>query len=802
MKRTLLCIFLFISVLHCVAHASEIIKISRQDTKDIVQFYFSFDETPMFTSMRNNKRIDLEFSRTTRASSVSLGKPDNDIVKILPHTDSDKYVLSFFFRYRPQHYKLTRSADGKLVFEVLLGNEYSKSYQNLADSLKGLTVLDRASTDSTNPYLSSPYAKNWMSFFSQYESPLKIDVPVKFTLPPFPVIGLLPPGGKENLRIITAEMFDLAKQNHWDQLAQKLLASIQTNQDVEIKKLLALTYGEVLSRGGEFEDAFRQLYLLKDQYSDELLGTYAEYLLINLRSVYQNPYIADNAYRSLESAISNTLPLAPYFLLSQIETALATANYKRLNHLLLRDDIAFPEQIEDMVQIRQADYWYAIDQPVKARASYLLLSDSRVLQTLPFSLCGYCNITYDQKNFKNAATCYNTLSTLVSDKSLQGLIDYRENMSKLKVMDGTSLIDKFAYIEKNLPSTKAGSLAAIKRNDLLFLQNKNWGQEAIENYGAIAKAADSRAIREEAFFKQALVHSILGETSMSIQLLHKFLREFLTGDVRISAQALLIDLLPGEIKRLVDNKEYMQALVLAKQNKILFQNNWIDGKFLVDVAEAYNRIGIYDEAQKLYSYLIGTMPFEKKEDLFPPMIQATYDHGDFPLVEDYAAQYTYTYPNGRYASEVLLLRLQALLADERLSDALRLLPNPLPENISYYELATSLYFRTDNYKRCVDVSRKLALMKTPLSDKEQFMYAEVLYKTGIFTEAEQAFMAVTKESEFYQQSLYRLSELARKDGKEKKALSFFKKIVETKENSLWKQYAERELQFAKAAARM
>ncbi len=298
-------------------------------------------------------------------------------------------------------------------------------------------------------------------------------------------------------------------QNYWRQC--------KTLEDEETKKLLALTYGEVLSRGGKFEEAFRQLYLLKEQYSDELLGTYAKYLLIHLRSVYQDPYIADNAYRSLESAIGNTLPLAPYFLLSQIETALSTENYKRLNHLLLRHDVALPKQIEEMVQIRQADYWYAIDQPIKARAAYQLFSDSRVLPTLPFSLCGYCNVTYDQKKFRDAATCYNTLSTLISDKSLLGLIYYRENMSKLKMMDHTSLIDKFTHIENNFPRTKAAFRAAIKRNDLLFLQSKNWGRQAIENYGAIAKAADSRAIREEALFKQALVPAILGDTNMSIQ---------------------------------------------------------------------------------------------------------------------------------------------------------------------------------------------------------------------------------------------------------------------------------------------
>jgi hypothetical protein len=93
-------------------------------------------------------------------------------------------------------------------------------------------------------------------------------------------------------------------------------------------------------------------------------------------------------------------------------------------------------------------------------------------------------------------------------------------------------------------------------------------------------------------------------------------------------------------------------------------------------------------------------------------------------------------------------------------------------------------------------------MKTALSQQEQFMFAESLCRTGLPEEAESAFFAITEGSGFYQQSLYRLAELARRKGNEKKALSFFEKLVETEKNSLWKQYAERELQFAKAAARM
>ena len=803
MIRLLSCIFLLFSVLLCDTQASELLKVSKTESKDIVQFYFSFDVAPEFSSFRSDRRIDLKFADTTRAASISLGEPDGDIVKILPRPEKDRFIVSLFFRYRPQHYKLTKSGDGKVVLEVLLGNEYSKSYQDLADRLKGLTVLERTTADATNPKLISPYAKNWISFFTRYESPVAIDVPIKFSMPPFPLITLLPPGGQDNLRILDKQMMELAGQNLWGELARKLLTAIQTSKDIKTKKLLALTYGEALSRSGNFADAYRQLYLLKDQYHDEILGTYADYLLIHLRSVYDNPYIADNEYRLLEPSVDKSLPLAPYLLLSQIETALATANYTRLNHLLLRDDIAYPKQIADIVQIRQVDYWFVIDQPIKAQAASQLLGDLPILQTLPFSLNNMCNLYYDHNRFADAASCYGTLSTLVVKQPAKGLVEYRKTMAELKIEGGdkTSIVDRFSEIANTYPHIEAGFRAALKKNDLLFLQNKTWGLQAVQNYGAIAKEAHSRSIREEALFKQALMQSLMGDPSMSIQLLQQFLREFLTGDVRISAQALLIDLLPSEIKRLVDNGEYMKPLVLAKQNKDLFKNHWIDSTFLVDIAEAYSQIGIYDEAQKLYLYLIGIMPVDQKEDFFPPMLQATFNHGDFPLVEDYAAQYTYTYPKGRHAEDVLFYRLKALVADERINDALQLLPDPLPDKRTAYELAATVFYRTDNYEKCVQVSRKLAQIKKPLSDKEQFMYAESLFKTGNFSDAESVFMATSKQSDFYGQTLYRLAELARQQKNEEKALSFFSKLVETDKDSLWKQYAERELQYAKAATR-
>jgi len=781
--------------------ASQLIKVTRLDSKDLVQIYFTFDKTPEYKTINNNRRIDLVFTETELSPSLSLFPADEDIVKILPRPTNTELILSLFFRYKPQNFKLSKSQDGKIVFETLLGNEYSKTYEELAKRLKGVGELNRETTDFSNPAFQSPYKKDWMSFFSSYESPVEINVSLKFTQPPFPLIFLLPPGMENNRQFLTPDVFELADEGGWSQLEEKLREKIQQTADLDTQKILALTLGEVLLRKGDFDGAYRQLYLLKEQYHEELLGVYADFLLTHLKVKYQDASIAEYEFLTLDSLLGKKSPLAPYLYVAQIEAALTSAKYDKLNKLLLRDDIALPGDLQEIVRIRCADYWHAIKQPVKAFAAYKLLTGSKLLKTLPYSLNGYCSSLYQQRKFPDAATCYDELASIVVDKTPLGLIAYRKTMAKLQSQDGKALLNEFSLIENAYPGTEAGFRAAMKKNDLLYLQNKGIAQQILGKFSEIADSAADRPVREEALFKQMLIHSQLGETERSVEMLQQFLREFLTGDVRVSAQALLIDLLPGEIKRLVDKGDYINALVLAKKNKVLFENNWINSKFLTDIAEAYTRIGLFDEAQKLYLYLIEIMPVDLRELFYLPMIQSTFNQGNYSLVEDYSAQYFYNYPTGVNGKEILALRLQALLADERFEDALKLLPTPLPENQELYGIAASLYFRLDNYEKCLDTLKKLALLQSPLPTREQFMLAECLFQTGSLPEAEAIFQAIPEDYPFHEQSLFRLAGLERTKGNEEKALSLFKKIVETGKSPQWKNYAERELQFAEAANR-
>ncbi|MFT5698042.1 MAG: hypothetical protein ACI8ZB_000896 [Desulforhopalus sp.] len=795
MKRLIIIILLSAITWPCNLVASELMKVARVDNKDILQIYLSFDKPPTFSGTATKRRIDIKLESTVLASDLKLIQPDENVVKFLTRHEKNDIILSLFFRYQPQNFKLTPNANNSIVLEVLLGNEYSKSYKNLADKLKGLTIVDRATPDFTNPYILSPYKSDWTSFFSNYESPVHIDIPVTFTPPPFPLIGLLPPGRSTNLDLLTSDMMELAENGSWDALATTLLEKLQATTGTEAQKMLALTYGEALMRDGSFDGAFKQLYLLKEKYKEERLGTYASYLLIWLRANYEDPYIAEYEYRALTPSISDKSPLAPYFLLSRIETSLATKEYKNLNKLLQVESIALPPEVEEKLKIRQADYWYAIDDPIKAYAAYKLLKNSPVLRTQPYSYGGYTSTLYDQRYFESAAQEYKNLQSIVQGDNVVGSVAYRENMAKLKFTPGDELIDDFSQIENTHSDTDAGLLAAIKKTDLRLLKDKQWSDKALENYQDIASRASSRLIREEAEFKSILIHALTGNNKTAVPLLHKFLRDFQTSNVRITAQALLIELLPKEINRLVEETDYIKALVLAKKNKDLFQKNWIDSNFLVDIAEAYHKIGIYDEAQKLYLYLIEIMSADQREKYYLPMIQATFDHGNFSLVEDYSAQYTYNYPKGVYLKEILLLRLQSLIADERLSVALQTLPIELPDDYSYHPLASTLYFRTDNYLKTIATLEEYLNHTQTLDQQQYFFLAESYYRTNDLTLSVDTFLKVSKENRFYQQSLYRLAEIHRQLGKGDLALSFLQKIVETEENTRWKQYAERDLQY-------
>lgn len=779
-----------------LAYAGSILtRINKIDTKDSVELYCSFSSLPRYRSNIRGKRVDFILEKTTIDPKLTLFPPDDKIVKILSQNKNNKTILSFFFRYPPQRFEVTpNETENKLIVNILLGNPYSSALPNFSSKLQGLTILERTTKDYSNPLIATPYAADWKSFFKLYESKIKVSMPVQFTMLPFPAMAYLLPSKQENKTLLSDEIYELARQNLWNDILPILLEQITIEPDPEVKKKLALTYGEVLSRDNNFTDAYKQLYLLADEYTNEEIGIFAKYLLILIRARFEDPFIADFELRKLQHSMTQANPLTPYFLITQIETALATGQYTRMGELLKRDDIAFPEDTALIKELRQADYWYGTGDLIKAYIGYQLLEKNELLLNKIFSLNGYCDTLYQQKQFQESSRCYATLSSHLKDKAKLGIVNYRKYLAKLHFTPAAKMIDYFARIENTYPGTESGFRGAMKKTDLQYLTLENWSGNALLYYHAFAEKSTTRAIREEASFKEALIYRLNNENIKSVKCIMKFLRDFRMGELHQTGQALLIELFPLVIKEYVANQQYVEALVLAKQNRKLFLKNWVDISLLAELADSYNSIGIFNEASKLYLYLITLSSEDQKEQYYLPLITASYEHGAYNIVEDYADQYSFRYPEGKYSTEILILRIKSLLAEGNFKQAIRLLPDTIPPTGEFSLLAAGLYFHENNYKKVVEILDRPLTLETDKQARSKFILAESYYQLEEFQKAGTFFAMVPEGSRHHDQALYRMAELHRKKGEKEVALKLYRELVETGSNTLWIKMARKEIQ--------
>ena len=417
MKTRLFYILLFLLAnCHSALAVSTLLGVSRTHTRESTQIYLSFDKLPVHSLSLREKRLDISLNDTQPAQGLQFFAADTRIIKILPITNDDRTVISFFFRHKPHDVKTEKNKEGKLILDILVGNQTSQANQVIVKQLKDITALAEKLTVSTNPLSNSPYAGKWPQFFKNYESGISCTVPVRFTLPPFPVIALLPPLASENSLLLPAEINELAANGLWLEMQPLLLDVMKSSNDPEVQKKISLTQGEILLRNGSFAEADSQLSLLAEKYGEEPVGIYARFLLILSRASHTEGYAASAEIPDLEAIIGQTSPLFPHLILFEIETALSAQQYKKAQQLLDRQDVIYPDAIQPIKDLRQADTFVGLKEPLKAYVAYQLLKTPSIINSYPDSLKGYCDTLYTHKKYRESGECYTRLIPITEEK--------------------------------------------------------------------------------------------------------------------------------------------------------------------------------------------------------------------------------------------------------------------------------------------------------------------------------------------------------------------------------------------------
>ena len=111
-------------------------------------------------------------------------------------------------------------------------------------------------------------------------------------------------------------------------------------------------------------------------------------------------------------------------------------------------------------------------------------------------------------------------------------------------------------------------------------------------------------------------------------------------------------------------------------------------------------------------------------------------------------------------------------------------------------MAAEIYFHDLNYASSREVLERLNDRKIPLPIDAQFRLAESKYQLADYPGAATLFTALVDSKTIGQQSLFRLAQIERKQGNEENALKLFRKIVDKGTDDLWKQYAQKEIEYS------
>ncbi len=789
-------VFFFSTAGFC-QHA-ELTEIRRQSTKNTEKLYLHFDNISPYRLIEGGKRIDLVFDQTISFPNPLNLEPDEKIVKFLtqehPVGRQSGSVISLFLRYAPLDVKITQLEENMLVLDIQTGNQFTATYPELSAKLQGLEVIKQAGTGLDNPAKTNPYRGSWNLFFSDYETAVKTDAPIVYTLPPFPIISQL--GYDSHLDILPAAIYEKVGDELWEDIANIVYAAIPAQIDVEHKKLMALTLGELLFRAGNLENAYEQLYLLAEEYEEEPVGIAAKYLIAHIHATRDRNYLANVMFGELNQYAPPHFPLSAYIVISQIESSLVTGQLQRVQELLNNNTIGYTPHLANIIKLRHADYWYAKKNRVKAHVSYTLLPDKTLLKTHPYSLNNYCNTLYSLNKYKKADKCFQTLEEQVNNDDLLGKISVKKALAQNKFKKPHQMVGIFSALEDTYHQTSPGLIAAIKKTDIRYLTQPGWRRESAHQYHTIAEAASERALSEEAALKEAIVYSELGEYQTSINLLMTYLRFYHKGNLLFYAQALLIEILPPTLQEYLKQGKYLKALVLAKKNRELFQKNWMDISLLADLAKAYHELYIFEEAKKLYVYLLANETKEDREKYYRAILDILYNMEDYDLMEKYISEYLYNYPDGDDHTYISAMHIKSLLARNETEEAKKLFATIAKDNKDLHKKAAAIYFAESQYKKTIEHLAPFFARDELKDTSYLFLLAESYFKTGDYQAALDIYDSVKTDKSVADQAVFRIASIKKQDGLQDEALKLFAEIVEKGTSTTWKTLAQKELDYA------
>jgi tetratricopeptide (TPR) repeat protein len=492
--------------------------------------------------------------------------------------------------------------------------------------------------------------------------------------------------------------------------------------------------------------------------------------------------------------LSDDNPLLPLSQFLFAEAALAAGKDRAaLDHLQLQG-VDWPDVLLIPRKLRIADAHAGLGQLDKAIQTYRdLAEEPGLFDYYRFSSNRAAFSAFKNGNYLFASEVYRKLITPLEEAPGDDLLLFAAGAAAYEAGDlGWGMIGlQRATLDR--PDTEGGDRAALRLLDIKILKGGELvlAQTAAE-YAKLGEKSQFRPVREEARFKHALALYLLGDNQESLEKLMRFRREFGSSQLIREADLLILQQLPTVVHRLLEQKNDLQAVVLAEQNRKLLLRSGFDKEFLRDLATAFDRLGLYERAGRVLLYLFDRTAGKPEQELiYLPLAQSYLKRAEYQKASEYAERYLKKFPHGEDAGALFSILLDAFERNGHSEELLSWLDREdRPSSRDLEIRAAHIYWKAGRLPSMVECLRRADRFGGAFEVKEMALLAEGYYQLGKNLAAEKIYRKLFDDPLFGVQARYRTAQLLLRQQQRRAALALLEKLVETDGDDPWGKLAQ------------
>ncbi|MDX2481781.1 MAG: tetratricopeptide repeat protein [Desulfuromusa sp.] len=778
----LLLFFMSVTMTVQAAEPITLLDIQKQKTTSYTRIIFTFSALPKFIVEDSGQRVDLLLSNVQLSPELHTLPEDEKVVKVLLEEQGQELLVSVLLRRLPkQVITETQQSPARLIMDV---------YWDAGEGVRPAVAFNisdmpprKAGRRAARLQLESPWTDRWDKFFRDYRTYWKLELPVNFTLPQLPAL-------------IMDEQSPLwALQQHADN--HMLLSLIQTASGLshlnpQQRYLRDLLLAEAQLRTDAIEAGIARLDVLRRQEGAEQARV--EYLTAYGQALEGQPLVAQLTLQQLLPELSEDHPLLPLTHFLFAETALASGQDRVALEHLQRTDLNWPDSLLVPLEMRIADAQAGLGELGEALVVYQdLVEEPGLFDYYRFSLNRAAFSAFKSKNYELASSLYRKFVERLNEEPGDDLLLFAAGSSAYEAGDmGWGMIGlQRAVLDRH--NTEGGDRAELRLIDhKLISGGELWLAQMVTEYASLGVSSQFRSVREESQFKQALALYLLGEHRKSVDELMRFRREFGSAELIREVNQLILEQLPKVVRQLIEEKNDLQAVVLAEQNRELLLRSGFNKEFLRDLATAFDRLGLYERAGRVLLYLFDrTAGNPQQQFIYLPIAQSYLKRKEYQQAGEYASRYLEEFPRGEDGGALFGILLDAFEREELQDELISWLNRENRPSSPELEIrAAYIYWQMGELQAVIKSLESVYLVGASLQVKEMALLGEAYYQLEKNGAAEKKYRQLYEDPDFGAQARYRTAQILLRQEQRQAALKLLQQIVETDGDSSWGKLAQ------------